>query len=180
MSGALVERHRRTLTELLSAPRVDSALQRLPEDQRREFVEASPLSWVRISTLEAAFRELGKELSVDPAQLQVDVVKRSVEANVRGIWSILMRLTTNDALVKRLPRIYARAYDSGVVVIDSVGPSDAAFHVQGWHRMPEYARRGLAAGTEAVLSVAGRKDVRVKQLPCDDPSVTRFVVRWRS
>ena len=180
MSGALVERHRRTLAEWLSASRIDCALQRLPEDQRREFLEASALSWVRISTLEATFRELGKELNEDPAQLQIDVVKRSVEANVRGIWSILMRLTTNEALVKRLPRIYARAYDGGEVVIDAVGPRDATFHVRGWQRMPEYARRGLAAGTEAVLYVAGRKDVRVKQVPGDDASVTRFAVRWRS
>jgi hypothetical protein len=179
-SGALVERHRRTLEELLTAPVVHRALQRLPDEQRREFLEASPLSWVRIPTLEAAFRELGREVVRDPAQLQMDVVRRSVEANMRSIWRIFLRLATTEGLVSRLPRIYARSFDGGEIVIDSLRANEAEFHVAGWPQMPQYARRGLSAGTEAVLSVAGRQDVRVKPLP-DDLALAcaRFSVRWR-
>jgi hypothetical protein len=182
MSGALVERHRHALEALLTPQRVERALSRLSGEQRDEFVQASTLSWVRIPTLESAFRELAREASRDPSELQVEVVKRSVEANVRGIWRIFLRLTTIDSLVSRLPRIYGRAFDGGEVVIDSIEAGGAQFHVAGWPDMPAYARRGLAAGTEAALAVAGLQNVRVSATPTAASSsggLARFSARWR-
>ncbi len=179
MSGALVVRHRRTLETLLTRARVEAALGRLPAEQREEFLHASTLSWVRIPTMETVFRALADDAGRNAEELHIEVVKRSVADNVGGVWRLLLRFHGDDSLVARLPRVFSRAYDGGSVSPVTVGEGVGTFKVEGWPQMPEYARRGLAAGGEEVLRLAGRLDARIKCLSPPGADPVMFQVTWR-
>ncbi len=179
MSGALVVRHRRTLEALLTRDRVAAALAGIAAEEREEFLHASTLSWVRIPTMESVFRALAEDAGRDAAELHVEVVKRSVADNVGGVWRLLLRFHGDDSLVARLPRVFSRAYDGGRVSMVTVGEGIGTFKVDEWPGMPEYARRGLAAGGEEVLRLAGRLDAHIKCVSPAGADPVMFHVTWR-
>lgn len=178
MSGSLVERHRRTLRELLTESLVDRSLRTLPADQREEFLEASTLSWVRIPTLSAAFSAIAAEAGRDAAELQVQVVKKSVTENLGTVWRLFLSMTDDEFLTARIPRLYNRAYNGGRCVVGHFAKNEATFSIEGWPDMPNYARRGIAAGAEQILTLAGRKDARVRWASTAGLVPTQFSLRW--
>jgi hypothetical protein len=163
---------------MMSERQWETALAELPAHQRHEFAEASPLSWVRIETLDATFRTVAASLGKNAVDLHREVVRSSVSANVKGIWRLLLRFTSVEALVTRLPRIYSRAFSGGRAVVTEVREESADFQVEEWPAMPEYARRGLAVGTEAVIELTQRANVKVRHVGFSPDLATRFTVTW--
>ncbi|WP_053232924.1 hypothetical protein [Sandaracinus amylolyticus] len=161
MSGALVLEHRRILQEICGPARFARALDRLPPDARREYDETSAVSWPRVTTAEHVMHAAAIELARDPVELHEQVSRTAVERTLTTLWRLLLRFTTDEALVARTPRIYARALNRGELVPLVVCPGRAEIRVVGWPDIPEFSTRGIRIAIESVLRLAGRDQVRV-------------------
>lgn len=177
MSGALVLEHRRIMQELCGQARFRRALDRLSPDVRREYDETSAVSWPRVSTAEHVVYAVAAELGRDPVDLHEEISRTAVERTLTTLWRLLLRFTSDDALVARTPRIYARALNRGELVPMVLGPGRARIRIAGWPDIPEFSARGVRIAIESVLRLAGREDVRVVAEP-DQPEPT-FSATWR-
>lgn len=178
MSGALVLEHRKTLEQLCGADRFARVLSRLAPDVRREYEEITPMSWPKVAVAEAAVRAAAEELDRDPARLHEEISRASVERTLTTLWRLLLRFTSDEALVARTPRIYARALNRGELVSRVVAPGRAEIRVAGWPDIPEFSLRGVRIAIESVLRLAGRDDVRVVDSRGPDGPI--FVATWRA
>ncbi|MDQ3035134.1 MAG: hypothetical protein M3Y87_22195 [Myxococcota bacterium] len=177
MSGALVLAHRGVLVEICGEARFDRALARLPADVRREYAEISPVSWPRVEVAEAVVGAAAAELGRDLASLHEEISRASVERTLTTLWRLLLRFTSDEALVARTPRIYARALDRGELVPRIVAPGRAEIRVVGWPDIPEFSMRGVGIAIESVLRLSHRHDVRVISERTDEGP--RFLATWR-
>ena len=78
---------------------------------------------------------------------------------MRSVWRILLRLTSDESLVARVPVFYPKSWNRGRLVARLVGPGKAESRLDGWPNVPEYTVRGVRIAFETTLRLAGRKDI---------------------
>jgi hypothetical protein len=74
---------------------------------------------------------------------------------------MLIRLTSDEALVRRTPAYYSRAFNIGTLASTIPEPGRVSLTLSGFPGAPDFSLRGVAWGIETVMTVAGRKNVRV-------------------
>jgi len=177
VSGALATNLRAVVTELLGESAVRSALARVPADARRDFETVTSLGWIPITSLEAVFGELARSNGQTIAELHENVARISVERTLRTVWRVLLRLTTDAALMSRTPVLFARAYNRGKLEAHIPTPGRANVTLSDWPNAPEWTLRATRIGIATVLRVAGRKNVRIG---CErKPQGATFAVTWQ-
>ena len=161
ISGALITQHRTILVELVGEAVLASALARLSSADRDAIESATSLSFIPIRTADAMYRAIGKESGRDYVQLHEQVSRTAVDRALKTIWRLLLRFTSDEALVARTPVIFTKAFPQGVLVSRITGPGRAEIRVDSWPNMPEYAIRGTRVAVESVLRLAGRSNVKI-------------------
>jgi hypothetical protein len=106
------------------------------------------------------------------------VARLGVERTVSKLWRPLLRLTTDAALVKRIPLLHSKTYDTGKMEARVPIPLRGEITLRDWPTIPEIDIVALASGTEAVLGVAGRKDAKVRYERTREGAF--FVATWKS
>lgn len=177
MSGALVLEHRRMLSDILGPERFARVLETLPADVRREYDEITPVTWPAVRTAELVMRLAAAELGRDFVELHEHVARSGVEKTLTTLWRLLLRFTSDEALVARTPRIYARALNRGELVPRIVAPGHAEIRIAGWPDIPDFSVRGVRIAIETVLRLAGREEVVVTAER--RPDGPYFLARWR-
>jgi hypothetical protein len=177
VSGALAANLRAVLRELVGEAMVDRALLRVSRDVRDEFESVTSVGWVRISTYETVFGAIASDLSRSVADLHTEVARVSIERTMRTVWRVLLRLTTDNALISRTPVIFARSYNRGRLSAQIPVAGRAEVTLSEWPEAPDWPLRATRIGVETVLRLAGRKDVRVAAER--QPDGASFVATWR-
>jgi hypothetical protein len=177
ISGALACSLREIANDMLGAPTVERALERVPDPLRSAYENAVPVGWIPLSVVEAAFTELAAEEHTDIAELHERVARKSIDLTIRRFWRVLLRVTTDGALVSRTPSIFARSYNRGRVESRVVSPGRGEVRLCDWPHAPDWPLRGTRIGIEVGLSVAGRRNV---QATCTRTATgALFLVNWR-
>jgi hypothetical protein len=155
--------------ELLAATRdvvgrdtVALALSRVSASVRDDVEGALPGSWVPISSIEHVFGAIAAASGRDIVGLHNEVARISVERALKSVWRLLLRLTTDEALVSRTPVIFSKAYNRGRLIPAVTGLGRGEVQLVDWPDAPEWPVRGTRVGIETVLRVAGRKEVRAE------------------
>jgi hypothetical protein len=178
MSGALVLEQRRILGELCGKERFEAAIFiQLSPELHGEYEEVSPVSWPRVALAEQAMQIGARLLDRDAVELQEQVARIAHERTLTTLWRLLLRFTTDDALISRTPRIYKRALNRGEFVPRVVSPGRAEVKVLGFPDIPKFSVRGIRIGMESVLRLSGRQDVKVAIEPGAEGPL--FVATWR-
>ena len=162
VSGTTFCAHRDEIESEHGRPALLRAVARLQPAQREHVMSALPVSWVLVSTQQALYEALALETGRPAEQLHVEMVRRSTERTVRTLWRVLLRLTSDDALVSRAPVLFKKSYRQGAMDAEQLAPGRVRLTVSGWPNMPAISLRGLRVGIETILILAGRRDVRVK------------------
>lgn len=160
ISGSIVWNHMVELRERYPGA-VDAALDRIDPTARAEVADALAIGWVDLDAYEAFYQAVAREAGRALAELHTEVSRVSVERTLTTVHRLLMRFTTDNALMSRTPIIYAKTFDRGSLEPAIPEPGRGEIDVVGWPGMPEMALRGLRIGVETVLRVAGRKGVQV-------------------
>jgi hypothetical protein len=120
------------------------------------------VSSVPVATQQALYDALALEVGVPADQLHVEMVRRSTARVVRTVWRLLLRFTSDEALVSRAPILFRKSFCQGKLEVTQLVPGRAQLTVSEWPRMPAFSQRGLRIGIATILALAGRKDVRVR------------------
>jgi hypothetical protein len=127
--------------------------------------------------LEQVFGESARLLERDIADLHTDVARISIERTMRTLWRVLLRLTTDQALVSRTPVIYGKSYNRGRLEAHITESGRAEIRLLDWPAAPEWPLRATKIGIETVLRIAGRQDVRI--IYTRTPDGAGYTATWK-
>jgi hypothetical protein len=157
--GAVLLEQRRVMTDLAGQETFDRAFSALSEDVRREYEALSILSWCRHSTATTVTQAVGRALGKSPEEWQSLVVRTGIERTLHGVWRVLLRFASDDALIKRTALFYSKMVDRGRLTADQISTGHVKLRLSEWPDVPELDLVALGAGIEAVLRAVGRSSV---------------------
>lgn len=161
VSGALACGLRDVVLELVGGAPIRAALSNVPPGVRRSYESMTPMGWVPIETMEIVFSAIASETDTTVSELHTRVARVSIERTMKTLWRMLLRVTTDNALVSRTPTIFGRSYNRGRLEAAIPTPGRAEIRLLDWPDVPEWPIRATRIGVETVLRLAGRKNVRV-------------------
>jgi hypothetical protein len=161
-SGATTRDAHAILEQLVGADVVARALARLPAEERQAYEDATSVTWLDCDVVEHVYEAIAMESGRDVASLQAEVMRAGVHRTVHSIWRILLRFTTDNALVTRTPLFYRKVFDKGELVSRVVERGRAEIEMRGFPEMSDFHLRGLLVGIQCVLEAAGRRAVRMR------------------
>jgi hypothetical protein len=167
----------RELEEMIGSQYLSLARAALSPEQRNELEEVTAVSWVRMSTSSVFIDAVGSVSGRDPEALVDEAVRRATARTFKTVWRMLLRLTTDDALIKRTPMIYARGRNIGQLEARLIGPGNGELLLSRWPDPPPRQIRVISISVEVVLSLAGRRDAGCEYERKRDGA--RFTLRWR-
>jgi hypothetical protein len=161
MSGALVTTGRDMTREIIGAAAYERALDSVPPAFAAEYRRATPLTWVPLRIVNPVIEAMGLTSGRDPLVLQDDVARETLERSLRSIWRVFLRLTSNEALLSRVPAIFAKSFNRGRLVTSFPRPDRARLELLEWPDAPTHVIRTTRVGIEVVFRAAGRANARV-------------------
>ena len=177
-SGISVLDLRVGLEEVAGKDAVAKALASLPSETRRQFVEITALSWVPLATITRVVDATAEMAGMNPERLIDDAVRRAVERTFRTVWRLMLRLTTDAALIARTPVVYARSRNIGRLEARVLSPGKSEVTLADWPGVSARHVRTLGISIAKVMELANRKDVSVTSTPTADGAT--FYVTWRA
>ena len=101
----------------------------------------------------------------------------TVERSFTTVWRVMLRFTSDEAIISRTPAFYAKSRSVGQMATRILVPGKSESIVSGFPTIPERDIVILAASIETVIALAGRKDVKSVGERTRDGA--RFLTRWR-
>lgn len=160
-SGATTRDAHAMLIDLVGADVVARALARLPKEEREVYENATPVSWIDCDVIEHVYEAIAREAGRDVAALQEEVMRRGVNRTVHSLWRILLRFTSDNALVTRTPLFYRKVFDKGEMISKVVDRGRAEIELRGYPEISDFHLRGLLVGIGCVIEAAGRRNVQM-------------------
>ena len=161
ITGTLVSTHIELLSVRYGAAEVARCIDGLPDDFRKEMQGVIAGGWVPVRAYDAFYLAFADGVGTDVAELHTDMSRQSVERTFKTIWRLLLRLTSDAALVSRTPVLYSRAYTKGKLKTVSFTPGVAEIELEGWPNPPDIVLRGTRIAIETVLRLSGRNGVKI-------------------
>ena len=176
-SGFAVRDLRWALEALCGAERVREALDALPSEVREPFLAAPAEPWVPLRVTTAVVDEVAARVGENPEALVDRAIARATERSLGTVLRVLLRFTSNRALLERIPSIYRRTRNVGEVRILRIEEGSGEIEIVGWPDMPARHARLVAVNTETLLRCIGREDPRVHYKRTPDGA--RYQILWR-
>ena len=160
VSGTVIRANRKAFGTILG----ESVVQRVFQgDPLHAFWDrVTGLEWLELGQVERSVRALASSVGREPIGLNVEATRLGTEDSFRTIWRVLLRFTSDDALVARSATLYGRAFNTGSLAYEPITAGRADLRVVGWDDPPPLHMHGLASGIETMLKLAGRPDARVR------------------
>ena len=179
LSGTSVLSSLQSLEEMVGRQVVDRAMNDLPEADRDAYRAAKEGDWIPVRIADDVQRAVAHEAGI-PVDQFVQFVRefshRSVSRTVTTAWKLLLRLTSDKALIERTPQFYESTYNIGKMTAQVPAPGRGIVTLSEWPDISEEQMIGTAGGIEAVLQAAGRKDVKIKWKR--NAAGVRYTVQW--
>ena len=177
-SGISIIDLRAALEEIVGKDVVASALAGLPSETRSEFVEITAISWVPLTTVTRVVDAIAAAAKVNPERLIDDAVRRAVERTFKTVWRVMLRFTTDAALIARTPVVYSLSRNIGKLTAKVVTPGKSEVTLTEWPGISPRHVRTLGISIVTVVTLAGRKDATITSTPTQDGAV--FHLSWRA
>ncbi|HKP63902.1 MAG TPA: hypothetical protein VJV78_44515 [Polyangiales bacterium] len=177
-SGVSVLDVLRATQEIVGEQVFAQARECLPQSVRDEISEITAVSWVRNTLLIEVMREVARITERDTEELVAEAIRRATTRTFTTVWRTLLRFTTDEALIKRAPVIYARSRNCGKLSARMLSPGVAEVMLTDYPNLTPPELRSLGVGIQCILELAGRRHVQVS---CERrPDGGRYVFRWRT
>lgn len=177
MSAAVLTDQIAILRQLFGEDAMARAAASLPEAERMQLRELTTVGWVEVDFAKAVYVAAAREVGRDVDAVHRDAVRAGVERTFRSFWRLILRMTTDNALVARTPLIYSKTHETGKLTSRVVAPGRAELWLDDWPGDDDFPLRGIATGIETTLRVAGRQGVKVNFERRQGGAL--FVASWR-
>jgi len=175
--GAIVLNNLVGFEDVVGRDVVARAIASLPTGLVEEARVIVPAAWVRADLVDALFSAIAHEAGRPPEELFPLAIERGVQRTLHTVWRALMHLSTDAAIVKRTPSLFARSYSRGRLTSHFTGDGTADVELVDWPDVSRFRLIAIASGIRAVLRVAGRKDVHVTTDRTSEGA--KFRARWQ-
>src|SRR6185503_17048089 len=138
MSGSIILEHRNVIVERFGTTVLNEAVAGLSAAEQEEFNEARPSTWVRISTIEAFYANLSRQLGRRVADVHVEIGRLATERTLKGLWRVFLRFTTDEALITRSPVIFSKSFDCGRVEAAVPRPGQGQVTLLDWPNVTDF------------------------------------------
>jgi hypothetical protein len=153
---------RRVHESLVGADVVARAIASLPRETAEAWENAGTVGWVPVACVDDVTRAVAAHApGWTPERLGAESARRSVEMLMKTLWRIMLRFTSDEALVARTPLLYSKTFNVGRLESAFPRPGVAEVVHAGWPEITDLQVIGLANGIEAVLDCAGRASPKV-------------------
>lgn len=182
ISGAVLLNNFREFEAEIGSDAFRAAIASLPAKTVEQFHALVPVAWMECSVADEIFAAIAKQAGRDLEEMFPAVIERGVTRTLTTVWSPLLRLLSDKAIVTRAPRIFAKSYTRGRLEV-TLGPRQddgtrtAAFDLHDWPGVPKFRLLAVAAGVRAGLNKSGRNVLSIEHARTDDGA--RFSVTWR-
>src|SRR5690349_16806833 len=125
LSGLTVQNSRQSLEEIAGQEVVERALGELSEADREQYESVGPESWLPVRIADELQRAVAREAGIPVGEFAAFVrafSHRSVERMVSTVWKVLLRFTSDKALVERTPELFSKTYNVGRLSAVADGP----------------------------------------------------------
>jgi len=177
ISGAFVRDQLAVYEEMVGAVTLQQAFAALGAD-RQELEGVLPIGWVRLSLYNAFLAEVARITGRELLTMDAEAMRRGAERTFSTLWRVLLRLTTDNALITRTPTFYSKGFDTGTLTAKVPSPGRAEVELTGFPAISDVDLQGVRITIETVLRLAGRKDVRGTHQRT--ASGGTFVATWKS
>ncbi len=176
VSAAVFFDQRRLIEELHGKELVDAAIATMTRESQAELATLLPMSWASIATTTEFYLAVAHATAQDPVVFHRKMVRAGLERTFTTFWRFMMRLTSVEALLKRVALVYAKSYDRGVMMAKLIEPGVAEVTLSGWNDVPDLEIDAIVCGAEVMLQVSGRPSATVEASRM--PGGARFLVRF--
>lgn len=145
---------------MVGAEVLRESLASLPESQRSELEEVLPIAWVRLSSYNALLVEVARRTGRELLVMDAEAMRRGTERTFSTLWRVLLRFTTDHALIARTPTLYAKGFDTGTLTASVPERGRAVLELTGFPTITDVDLQGVRITIETVLRLAGRREVR--------------------
>lgn len=177
LSGGLIVDQRETLGLVLGEHGFRSVMESVSDEARIAYETAIGVSWIAADVVDevvsAAARYVGKPV----LQFHAELTRRNMDRTLGGVWRVLLRFTSDRALIQRTPVFYRKSYDVGVLDGDIPEPGYAVTTLRAYPDISDIQLVGLRVGIESVLAAAGREAVKGSHRRTGDGAVIEC--RWK-
>ena len=165
------------LAKVVGQDVIDQAQSGLPQEVRDAMSGIHALSWVPQTALNRFIDEVARAAQRDPEPMIDEAVRIATQRTYSTVWRMFLRVTTDEALIKRAPLMHAKTRNVGQLAANFDAPGTARVTLSDWPDVPERTLRTIGVGITSVLELAGRHDVRMSYSRTSDGG--RFEIRWR-
>jgi hypothetical protein len=161
LSGVNVVFVRQLLLEKLGPEGVERVKAAMPPEARQSYFEATAVDWVPVDYVNLMNAKAAEIAGMTVVDFSSTMGRLSVERTLHTLWRILLRFTSDEAIVTRTPVFFSRSFNVGKLATEILAPGMARVRLTEWPEVPQLTLVGVMVGIETVLRVAGRKNVRV-------------------
>lgn len=179
VSGGLIVDQRETLGQILGPEGYRTVMQSVPESVRAAYEGAISVSWVPTEVVDQVVTAAARHQGKAPVTFHAELTRRNMENTVSSLWRVLLRFTSDRALIQRTPLFYRKTFDTGTLEGDIPEPGHSVTTLRGYPEISDIHLTGLRVGIETVLSAAGRQNVRGAQERTADGAVVEcWWTKW--
>lgn len=157
--------------ELVGDAAVARALLLVDAESREEHASLLPVSMVSLATVDAIHDAVAAVVGEDPVAWHRRVIRQGTERTFATVWRFFLRLTTLEAITKRVATVFSKTFDRGAMTASTTAPGVVVMTLTGW---PDVGARQLIAveiATESVMHLSGRKHTTVRWTRTPDGAV---------
>ena len=159
---------RKYITEKFGASAHDE-IRALMSDRDRDIVysnELSPLSWVDLEAVVNHAIAMDQALGIGDGQVSAAMLRELASQHYHGIYRIMFQSATPKEVVEKIASIWSRYYDKGRVSVEFSDDNHAINRITGCPDVPLHHEILLIPYMEAVLTLAGMRNVRINHTRC--------------
>lgn len=177
VAGSNLTVSRRVARDIVGPVVFEAVLAELSSEERASYMDSTAVSWVPVAHIDAVMERLAQRSGRVPEELVMELTRRVQEEMLHTLYRVLMRVTTDAALIERTQTFYAKVYDTGTLSSVFPAPGRCEVTLSGWPSISNLQIAGLGAGVETTLRCAGRKEARVHGRRADDGAF--YQCAWR-
>ncbi len=171
--------HTRTLLRKQGAETEARFLSQLTPEEKTLYQSALPVSKLPIETATKIYLLAVPLLYPDkPSSEGMQELARATAHNdMRGIYSVLIRMTTVEFIIKQTAKIWQTYHDAGRAETERLGPNQIVLRVKDYPGLPKPFLDIVTGYIRGALELAGLKrfDIRCRDA---NPAAWEWDVRW--
>jgi hypothetical protein len=160
-AGTTVQALKSALQEILGERLFTEAMASVRPDLLEAFEPLTPMTWVPVDVIHAVIARIAEQTDRPFDDLMDEAVQRAGERTLRTAWRMLLRVTSDRALMSRAPILYSKWRNIGRLEAKAIDTAHTELVLSEWPGISERSIRTLAITIETVMRLAGRKEIKV-------------------